>query len=83
MPDRTPEPSPVTPAAVGLSRQGVWLTERLGAARTGFHLSRRITFERVDAAARIRTSHGVDVEFDVFFDTPHATGLAEAVKEQL
>ncbi|MFG3053957.1 amino acid adenylation domain-containing protein [Kitasatospora sp. NPDC048239] len=44
----TPEPNAVT---AGLPQQGVWLTERLGAARTSYHMPLRITFEKVDTAA--------------------------------
>ncbi|WP_245205875.1 amino acid adenylation domain-containing protein [Kitasatospora sp. RG8] len=40
---------PAVPASP--AQQGVWITERLGAARSGLHLPLRITFDRVDAAA--------------------------------
>ncbi|PYC71876.1 non-ribosomal peptide synthetase [Streptomyces tateyamensis] len=39
----------------GPAQQGVWLTERLGAARTSYHLPVRISFDRVDPVA-LRTA---------------------------
>lgn len=45
-----PEPS-ATALPASLPQQGVWLTERLDAARTSYHLPLRIGFDRVDPAA--------------------------------
>ncbi|MFI0723473.1 amino acid adenylation domain-containing protein [Streptomyces sp. NPDC021224] len=45
-----PEPR-ATALPASLPQQGVWLTERLDAARTSYHLPLRIGFDRVDPAA--------------------------------
>ncbi|MCX4750205.1 amino acid adenylation domain-containing protein [Kitasatospora sp. NBC_01287] len=43
----------------GAAQQGVWLTERLGAARESYHLPLRISFRRVDPDALARACAAV------------------------
>ncbi|WP_395297997.1 amino acid adenylation domain-containing protein [Kitasatospora hibisci] len=51
IPDHTTESAPEAAVPATPAQQGVWLTERLGAAGAGYHMPLLISFDRVDAAA--------------------------------